>query len=85
MRMLMSPRMCVPSARLHSTPPASMSTSAFLIMSWPQIDGASERASRSAIRLRFASSSMFAMSAAEISSVADWLLISMLFAIRTAR
>ena len=34
-RMLMSPRMCVPLARLRSRPPRSMSASACLMYLWP--------------------------------------------------
>jgi len=46
--------MCVPFARFFSAPPSRRSKRAFLIKSWPYIDGASEDDNKLKISERFA-------------------------------
>mmetsp|Transcript_19489 Transcript_19489/g.42049 ORF Transcript_19489/g.42049 Transcript_19489/m.42049 type:complete len:287 (+) Transcript_19489:1953-2813(+) len=75
MRMLMSPRKCVPFARLRSAPPSSMSKSAIFSCSWPKMEGASEWASRSTQSSRLAMRFMLLRSSA-VKSVEPVYLVS---------
>mmetsp|Transcript_26743 Transcript_26743/g.50937 ORF Transcript_26743/g.50937 Transcript_26743/m.50937 type:complete len:214 (-) Transcript_26743:816-1457(-) len=73
---LTSPRRCVPLGRFFSCPPSNCSVSAFLIWSWPKMEGASESATTSNRSLRFTSLRMFFMSSWEkegcATSLASW-------------
>mmetsp|Transcript_116813 Transcript_116813/g.326785 ORF Transcript_116813/g.326785 Transcript_116813/m.326785 type:complete len:241 (-) Transcript_116813:696-1418(-) len=56
---LMSPRRCVPLGRFFSVPPIICNNSPALTFSWPQMEGANERASNSNASLRAAMALMF--------------------------
>mmetsp|Transcript_36893 Transcript_36893/g.113694 ORF Transcript_36893/g.113694 Transcript_36893/m.113694 type:complete len:213 (+) Transcript_36893:1097-1735(+) len=78
---LMSPRRCVPFERFFSVPPTICRSRPSFTSSWPQIDGAKERARSWKVSLRAAISRMFRMSSltkgASIISLIGVMLVAM--------
>mmetsp|Transcript_28138 Transcript_28138/g.76182 ORF Transcript_28138/g.76182 Transcript_28138/m.76182 type:complete len:227 (-) Transcript_28138:67-747(-) len=78
---LMSPRRCVPLARFFSVPPTICISRPSLTFSWPQMEGAKERASSWKESGRAATSRMFRTSSltkgASSISFTDWMLVAM--------